>query len=65
MHTHTYANTQIHTRSNNKLNNIIFCHISSLFVLWKNIYLLTSNKVQLYYTEINSRYFICRVKQDK
>ena len=31
----------------------------------KNNYLLTSNKVQLYFTENNSRYFICRAKRVK
>ena len=30
-----------------------------------NNYLLTGNKVQLYFTENNSRYFICRAKRDK
>ena len=29
-----------------------------------NNYLLTGNKVQLYFTENNSRYFICRAKRD-
>ena len=33
--------------------------------VWINNYLLTGNKVQLYFPEMNSRYFIFRAKREK
>ena len=41
------------------------CTDACLYGRCKNNYLLTGNKVQLYFTENNSRYFICRVTRDK